>query len=71
MTFGPKLANGHASLVVMASGGKGLALNEKPNWQKDLGEPALSPDGAEEVLKRLGARHISSTTEASVPREAR
>ncbi|MBL8972610.1 MAG: DUF3341 domain-containing protein [Myxococcales bacterium] len=26
---------------------------------------------AEEVLKRLGARHISSTTEASVPREAR
>ncbi|HEV8690834.1 MAG TPA: amidohydrolase family protein [Ideonella sp.] len=27
------------------SGGKGLALNEKPNWQKDLGEPALSPDG--------------------------
>jgi imidazolonepropionase-like amidohydrolase/Tol biopolymer transport system component len=27
------------------SGGKGMALNEKPNWQKDLGEPALSPDG--------------------------
>ncbi|MEK8033758.1 amidohydrolase family protein [Ideonella sp. DXS29W] len=27
------------------SGGKGVALNEKPNWQKDLGEPALSPDG--------------------------
>ncbi|MDM4765178.1 amidohydrolase family protein [Pelomonas sp. SE-A7] len=26
-------------------GGKGLQLNEKPNWQKDLGEPALSPDG--------------------------
>lgn len=26
-------------------GGKGVALNEKPNWQKDLGEPALSPDG--------------------------
>ncbi|MFM8736206.1 MAG: TolB family protein, partial [Betaproteobacteria bacterium] len=25
-------------------GGKGLALNEKPNWQKDLGEPAISPD---------------------------
>jgi imidazolonepropionase-like amidohydrolase/Tol biopolymer transport system component len=24
---------------------KGLQLNEKPNWQKDLGEPALSPDG--------------------------
>ncbi len=28
-----------------AAGGKGLALNEKPNWQKDLGEPAYSPDG--------------------------
>jgi len=29
-----------------ADGGtKGLQLNEKPNWQKDLGEPALSPDG--------------------------
>lgn len=27
------------------AGGKGLALNEKPNWQKDLGEPAISPDG--------------------------
>jgi imidazolonepropionase-like amidohydrolase/Tol biopolymer transport system component len=27
------------------SGGKGIALNEKPNWQKDLGEPAFSPDG--------------------------
>jgi imidazolonepropionase-like amidohydrolase/Tol biopolymer transport system component len=26
-------------------GGKGLQLNEKPNWQKDLGEPAISPDG--------------------------
>jgi imidazolonepropionase-like amidohydrolase/Tol biopolymer transport system component len=26
-------------------GGKGLQLNEKPNWQKDLGEPALAPDG--------------------------
>ncbi|MBV1777288.1 amidohydrolase family protein [Burkholderiaceae bacterium DAT-1] len=26
-------------------GGKGLQLNEKPNWQKDLGEPAFSPDG--------------------------
>ena len=25
-------------------GGKGVQLNEKPNWQKDLGEPALSPD---------------------------
>jgi Tol biopolymer transport system component len=27
-----------------AVGGKGVALNEKPNWQKDLGEPAFSPD---------------------------
>jgi len=27
------------------SGGEGVALNEKPNWQKDLGEPAFSPDG--------------------------
>jgi imidazolonepropionase-like amidohydrolase/Tol biopolymer transport system component len=27
------------------SGGKGVALNEKPNWQKDLGEPAFSRDG--------------------------
>jgi imidazolonepropionase-like amidohydrolase/Tol biopolymer transport system component len=26
-------------------GGKGVQLNEKPNWQKDLGEPAISPDG--------------------------
>ncbi len=23
----------------------GVQLNEKPNWQKDLGEPAFSPDG--------------------------
>lgn len=27
------------------SGGKGLQLNERPNDQKDLGEPAFSPDG--------------------------
>ncbi len=27
------------------AGGKGVALNEKPNWQKDLGEPAFSKDG--------------------------
>lgn len=26
-------------------GGKGMALNDKPNWQKDLGEPAFSRDG--------------------------
>ncbi|UUZ53871.1 hypothetical protein LP419_35650 [Massilia sp. H-1] len=28
-----------------ARGGAGVQLNEKPNWQKDLGEPAFSPDG--------------------------
>ncbi|QYF92724.1 amidohydrolase family protein [Massilia sp. PAMC28688] len=28
-----------------AQGGSGVQLNEKPNWQKDLGEPAFSPDG--------------------------
>ena len=28
-----------------AASNKGVQLNEKPNWQKDLGEPALSPDG--------------------------
>ena len=28
-----------------ANGREGVALNEKPNWQKDLGEPAFSPDG--------------------------
>ncbi|MBC7685062.1 MAG: PD40 domain-containing protein, partial [Bdellovibrionales bacterium] len=28
-----------------AHGGEGVQLNEKPNWQKDLGEPAFSPDG--------------------------
>lgn len=27
------------------SGGKGLAMTEKPNDQKDVGEPAFSPDG--------------------------
>jgi imidazolonepropionase-like amidohydrolase/Tol biopolymer transport system component len=25
--------------------GGGVQMNEKPNWQKDLGEPAFSPDG--------------------------
>jgi imidazolonepropionase-like amidohydrolase/Tol biopolymer transport system component len=29
----------------VAANNKGQQLNEKPNWQKDLGEPALSPDG--------------------------
>ena len=28
-----------------ANGREGVQLNEKPNWQKDLGEPAFSPDG--------------------------
>ena len=28
-----------------ASGGTGVQLNEKATWQKDLGEPAFSPDG--------------------------
>ncbi|MFZ6818005.1 amidohydrolase family protein [Undibacterium sp. Ji22W] len=28
-----------------SSGGSGVQINEKPNWQKDLGEPAFSPDG--------------------------
>ncbi len=28
-----------------SGGNKGVQLNEKPNWQKDLGEPAVSPDG--------------------------
>jgi imidazolonepropionase-like amidohydrolase/Tol biopolymer transport system component len=28
-----------------AKDAEGIQLNEKPNWQKDLGEPAFSPDG--------------------------
>ncbi|WP_310385635.1 amidohydrolase family protein [Roseateles sp.] len=32
-------------LDAAAATNKGVQLNEKPNWQKDLGEPALSPDG--------------------------
>ncbi|MFG6413341.1 amidohydrolase family protein [Roseateles sp. DC23W] len=28
-----------------AAKNRGVQLNEKPNWQKDLGEPAVSPDG--------------------------
>ncbi|RTL15012.1 MAG: amidohydrolase [Burkholderiales bacterium] len=28
-----------------AAKNKGVQLNEKPNWQKDLGEPAISSDG--------------------------
>jgi Tol biopolymer transport system component len=30
---------------ITGAAGKGVALNEKPSWQKDLGEPAFSPDG--------------------------
>ncbi len=38
------LGSGEIWLYHLA-GGKGLALNDKPNWQKDLGEPAISADG--------------------------
>ena len=31
--------------MIRTSGGQGVALNEKVNWQKDLGEPAFSSDG--------------------------
>jgi imidazolonepropionase-like amidohydrolase/Tol biopolymer transport system component len=31
--------------VAGSAEGGGVQLNEKPNWQKDLGEPAFSPDG--------------------------
>jgi imidazolonepropionase-like amidohydrolase/Tol biopolymer transport system component len=37
------LGSGEIWMFPLAGGG--LALNEKPNWQKDLGEPAFSPDG--------------------------
>lgn len=37
--------SGEIWLYPREGGAKGLALNEKPNWQKDLGEPAFSPDG--------------------------
>lgn len=33
------------ALAADAAKNKGVQLNEKPNWQKDLGEPAISPDG--------------------------
>jgi imidazolonepropionase-like amidohydrolase/Tol biopolymer transport system component len=36
-------------------GGKGVQLNEKPTWQKDLGEPAISPD----------ARHLYYSMDAT------
>ncbi|MFO1339080.1 MAG: amidohydrolase family protein [Burkholderiaceae bacterium] len=37
--------SGEIWLYHVSGGTKGVQLNEKPNWQKDLGEPALSPDG--------------------------
>jgi imidazolonepropionase-like amidohydrolase/Tol biopolymer transport system component len=39
------LGSGEIWLYHASGTGKGLQLNEKPNWQKDLGEPAFSPDG--------------------------
>ncbi|MGS0757664.1 TolB family protein, partial [Roseateles sp. GG27B] len=39
------LYHADAKIEVKAAANKGVQLNEKPNWQKDLGEPALSPDG--------------------------
>jgi len=38
------------------SGGKGLQLNERPNDQKDLGEPAFSPDGRYVYFSRDSTR---------------
>ncbi|MFO0114373.1 MAG: TolB family protein, partial [Betaproteobacteria bacterium] len=35
----------HASGSTEKEKQDGVQLNEKPNWQKDLGEPAFSPDG--------------------------
>jgi imidazolonepropionase-like amidohydrolase/Tol biopolymer transport system component len=39
------LGSGEIWLYHAGGSGKGVQLNEKPNWQKDLGEPAFSPDG--------------------------
>ena len=39
------LGSGEIWLYHLGAGGSGVALNEKPNWQKDLGEPAFSNDG--------------------------
>jgi imidazolonepropionase-like amidohydrolase/Tol biopolymer transport system component len=39
------LGSGEIWLYHASGNGKGVQLNEKPNWQKDLGEPAFSPDG--------------------------
>jgi imidazolonepropionase-like amidohydrolase/Tol biopolymer transport system component len=39
------LGSGEIWLYHTGGSGAGVQLNEKPNWQKDLGEPAFSPDG--------------------------
>ncbi|MEN9867959.1 MAG: hypothetical protein RL748_3549, partial [Pseudomonadota bacterium] len=39
------LGSGEIWLYHLSGKGSGVALNDKPNWQKDLGEPAFSPDG--------------------------
>jgi imidazolonepropionase-like amidohydrolase/Tol biopolymer transport system component len=39
------LGSGEIWLYHASGAGKGVQINEKPNWQKDLGEPAFSPDG--------------------------
>ncbi len=36
---------GSGEIWMFHAQGGGVQLNEKPNWQKDLGEPAFSPDG--------------------------
>ncbi|UOD30041.1 PD40 domain-containing protein [Massilia violaceinigra] len=36
---------GSGEIWMFHTQGGGVQLNEKPNWQKDLGEPAFSPDG--------------------------
>jgi imidazolonepropionase-like amidohydrolase/Tol biopolymer transport system component len=36
---------GSGEIWLLHPQGGSMALNEKPNWQKDLGEPAFSPDG--------------------------
>jgi len=39
------LGSGEIWLFHAGGASEGVQLNEKPNWQKDLGEPAFSPDG--------------------------
>jgi hypothetical protein len=51
------------------SGGKGVALNEKPNWQKDLGEPAFSPTVATSTSRRTPPRAASSSTTGTRARD--